>query len=153
MTTDGPISLRWWAFADLSVELLYELLRFRQAVFVVEQGSPYADLDGLDQRASHLTLRLDGTPAGYLRVIPFPERHRVAIGRVAVAEALRGQGIARRLMGEALALCRREHTGWTVKISAQTYLAPFYERLGFRAASPEYDDFGIAHVDMVLERN
>jgi len=149
MRTDGHWETRWYAFADVSAELLYEILRFRQAIFVVEQHSPYPDLDGLDQRASHLVLRRDGDLVAGLRVIPYPGDGRVAIGRVAVAEALRGQGIARRLMHEALAHCRRDHGGWTVTISAQTYLAPFYETLGFRAVSSEYDDFGVPHVDML----
>src|SRR5712691_8908118 len=95
-------TLEWCDFADLSAALLYEVLRFRQAIFVVEQASPYPDLDGLDERAHHLLLRVDGELAGYLRLIPYPGQARVAIGRVAVAAPLRGQGLARRLMAEAL---------------------------------------------------
>ena len=40
---------------------LYELLRFRQSIFVVEQRSPYPDLDGLDQGAWHLSARTEGS--------------------------------------------------------------------------------------------
>ncbi|GEM_PF-6720874 len=53
------VSLEWRDFAELSPGLLYELLQFRQAIFVVEQASPYADLDGLDAQARHLLLRVD----------------------------------------------------------------------------------------------
>ena len=36
---------RCWA-ADLDVRTLYELLRLRVDVFVVEQACPYGELDG-----------------------------------------------------------------------------------------------------------
>jgi ElaA protein len=143
-------SLEWRDFGDLPAALLYEVLRFRQAIFVVEQASPFPDLDGHDERAHHLLLRIDGDLAGYLRLIPHPDVARVAIGRVAVAAPLRGQGLARRLMAEALARCARDHPDGAVTLSAQTYLAAFYESLGFRATSTPFDDYGVPHVDMVL---
>src|SRR5262249_28681762 len=114
--------LEWRDFADLAPALLYELLRFRQAIFVVEQASPYADLDGLDEAARHLLLWRGDTLCGCLRLIAHPDQHRVAIGRVAVAAAERGGGLARRLMGEALARCRSEFPGRAVALSAQAYL-------------------------------
>ena len=51
------ITTQWQRFDELSAPALYQLLRFRQQIFVVEQRSPYPDLDGLDQRAAHLLLR------------------------------------------------------------------------------------------------
>ena len=141
--------LQWVSFGDFSTELLYEALRFRQAIFVVEQASPYSDLDGLDERAEHLLLRVDEALAGYLRLIPFPGDKRVTVGRVAVAAPYRGQGFARRLMEEALARCREAYSDGAVTLSAQTHLAPFYETLGFRTTSVPYDDYGVPHVDMV----
>jgi ElaA protein len=146
-------SLRWYGFADFPAALLYELLQFRQAIFVVEQGCAYPDLDGLDQNAQHLLLRIDGELAGCLRLIPFAEERRIKIGRVAVAEDKRGQGLARQMMIEALARCRRDYPDHAVTLSGQTYLAPFYESLGFVVTSPPYDDYGIPHVDMALGPN
>jgi ElaA protein len=147
-------SLRWYRFGELSPASLYEILRFRQAIFVVEQGCAYPDLDGLDQQALHLLLRTGGENggelAGCLRLIPFPEEARVRIGRVAVAETLRGQGLARRLMREALARCRRDYSDYAVTLSGQTYLASFYESLGFAVTSAPYDDYGLSHVEMKL---
>ena len=141
--------LHWVSFGDLSPAQLYEVLRFRQAIFVVEQCSPYPDLDGRDERAHHLLLRVDGELAGYLRVIPDPGRKRVAIGRVAAAAPLRRQGLGRLLMAEALGRCRQDFTDCTITLSAQTYLTPFYETFGFRVTSPPYDDYGVPHVDML----
>jgi ElaA protein len=143
-------SVEWCDFTDLSAALLYEVLRFRQAIFVVEQASPYPDLDGQDQRARHLLLRVDGDLAGYARLIPHPGESRVAIGRVAAAAKMRRHGLARRLMAEALARCRRDYPDCAVTLSAQTYLAEFYETFGFRATSPPYDDYGVPHVEMVI---
>jgi ElaA protein len=143
-------SLEWHGFGDLTPAALYEVLRFRQAIFVVEQRCAYPDLDGLDQRAQHLLLRVDGELAGCLRLIPFPDEARVKIGRVAVAMPLRRHGFARSLMMEALARCRRDFSDCTVALTGQTYLAPFYESLGFAVTSAPYDDYGLSHVDMKL---
>ncbi len=143
-------SLEWHDFADLPAAPLYEVLRFRQAIFVVEQASPYPDLDDLDERAHHLLLRVDGELAGYLRLIPYPGEARVAIGRVAVSAALRRQGLARRLMAEVLARCRQDYPDYAVTLAAQTYLAEFYESLGFRTTSAPFDDYGLQHVEMAL---
>jgi ElaA protein len=142
--------MEWYGFGDLSPALLYEVLRFRQGIFVVEQSCAFPDLDGRDQRAQHLLLRVDGGLAGCLRLIPFPDEARVAIGRVAVAAPLRRQGFARMLMMEALARCGRDYADCTVTLTGQTYLAPFYETLGFAVTSAPYDDYGLSHVDMQL---
>jgi ElaA protein len=146
---DAP-SMEWYSFGDLSPALLYEVLRFRQAIFVVEQGCAFPDLDGRDQGARHLLLRVDGELAGYLRLIPFTDELRVAIGRVAVGEPFRGRGFARLLMMEALARCRRECPDCAVTLTGQTYLAPFYGSLRFAVTSAPYDDYGLSHVDMTL---
>jgi ElaA protein len=142
MTIERQITLAWHRFAEIPPSLLYEILRFRQAIFIVEQASPYEDLDGKDQTAEHLLARIDGTLAAYLRVIP--EKGCIRIGRVAVASAYRRCGLARRMMETAFA----RYPGVDVAISAQAYLAPFYATLGFTSTSAEYDDTGVPHVDM-----
>ena len=136
----------WQKFAQLSAAALYELLRFRQGIFVVEQASPYPDLDGLDQQAWHLLLRVDRGLAGYSRLIPRPLR----IGRVAVAAGLRRQSLGRRLMDETLLLCRAHYPGQPVVLTAQSHLVPFYRGYGFEPTGEPFDDFGVAHIDMRL---
>ena len=138
--------MEWQKFAQLSAAALYELLRFRQGIFVVEQASPYPDLDGLDQQAWHLLLRVDRGLAGYTRLIPRPLR----IGRVAVAAALRRQGLGRRLMDETLWFCRAHYPGQPVMLTAQAHLVPFYRGYGFEPTGEPFDDYGVAHVDMRL---
>jgi len=142
MATERQITLAWHRFDDIPAPRLYEILRFRQAIFVVEQASAYEDLDGRDQPAEHLLVHIGTTLAGYLRVIP--EANRIRIGRVAVAPAHRGHGLARQMMEAAFA----RHPGTEIAISAQTYLVPFYASLGFTPTSAEYDDAGVPHVDM-----
>jgi len=140
---------QWRRFDELAAPLLYRILQFRQAIFVVEQNSAYPDLDGLDPRARHLLLRLAGELAGYLRLVPPAEpAGRVGIGRVAVAPAWRRRGFARLMMGEALRFAAETYAGSDVLVSAQAYLAPFYAGLGFLPISEPYDDFAVPHIDM-----
>ena len=149
MTSMPKTVTEWQRFERLTGDKLYELLRFRQNIFVVEQGSPYPDLDGLDQNAWHLLLRCDGELAGYARLTP---SQPLRIGRVAVASGLRRHGLGRRLMEEALLFCRAHYPGFPAVLSAQTYLVPFYRSFGFEPTSAPFDDFGVAHVDMGLPR-
>ena len=141
------ITLEWRRWADFSAPQLYELLQFRQAIFIVEQASPYADLDGRDARAEHLLLRRDEALIGCLRLIePDP---LVRIGRVAVAAGERGHGFARLMMHAALQRAGEVYPHRDVGVSAQTYLEPFYQSLGFATVSAPYDDCSVPHIDMV----
>jgi ElaA protein len=149
MVTSMPnITTEWQPFGALSVNSLYELLQLRQSIFVVEQGCPYPDLDGLDREAWHLCARTEGGLAGYLRLIPRPLR----IGRFAVALSLRRSGLGRRLLQEALLHCREHYPGLTIALAAQTYLVPFYRSFGFEPTGEPFDDFGLAHVEMELRQ-
>jgi ElaA protein len=143
------ITTEWQRFEQLSRDALYEMLRFRQSIFVVEQRSPYPDLDGLDQNAWHLLLRIDGDLAGYLRLTHLPLR----IGRVAVAAHLRRHGLGRRLMTEALRFCCELAPYQPIVLAAQLALVPFYQSFGFAVLSEPYDDFGVLHVEMSLKGN
>ncbi|HWB50510.1 MAG TPA: GNAT family N-acetyltransferase [Stellaceae bacterium] len=156
MNIAGGATLEWRRWDELSTAALYELLQFRQAIFVVEQASPYPDLDGRDSEARHLLLRRDGLLIGYLRLIaPDETDHRplVRIGRVSVAADERGHGHARRIMAEALRLAAELYPAHDIEIGAQTYLEAFYRGFGFTPSSSPYDDFGIPHIDLILRRS
>ncbi len=146
MSSMPEVATEWQRFEQLSADKLYELLCFRQGIFVVEQSSPYPDLDGLDQSAWHLLLRIDGALAGYARLIPPPVR----IGRVAVAAERRQRGLGRGLMEEALLFCRTQYPGRPVLLTAQAHLVPFYRGFGFEPTGEPFDDFGLTHVQMEL---
>ena len=145
------ISFEWRRFEQLSPHELYDVLRFRQSIFVVEQGSPYPDLDGFDQTARHLLLHEAGVLGGYLRLAPVPgPPPLVSLGRVALAPHLRGRRLGRVLMKRALGLCRDEYPGRLMVLRAQRHLVPFYEGFGFAVTSEPFDDFGVTHVEMML---
>jgi len=139
-------------FDELTNIELYQILRLRQEIFIVEQACAYSDVDGKDKTAHHLMAFEDGELVGCLRVlergISFAE---ASIGRVVVAEGYRGRGIAKELMQRALDFTRTEWNEARIKISAQTYAIPFYAGVGFRAVSAEYLEDGIPHVDMICE--
>jgi ElaA protein len=145
------ISTEWRRFAQLSAQELYDILRFRQSIFVVEQRSPYPDLDGFDQTARHLLLHEAGALAGYLRLAPMPgPPPLVSIGRVALAPHLRGQALGRTLMDQALRLCRDDYPDRPLGLRAQQHLVPFYRSFGFAVTSEPFDDFGVTHVEMAM---
>lgn len=118
----------------------------RRAVFIEEQGVPEAEeWDDLDGQAIHL-LAVDGdTPLGTARL--FVHGPVGKIGRVCVAKPARGTGLGAALIREGCA--RLAAAGCTrVRLGAQVHAMPFYEKLGFTACGPEYDDAGIPHQDM-----
>lgn len=130
---------------DLPVRTAYDVWRLRQQVFVVEQDCPYPDLDGrdLEDATRHVVLLDDdGTVLGTLRVLDDGDRAR--IGRVVVAPAVRGRGLAAVMMDQAMALCGDRE----VRLDAQTGLTAFYEGYGFVVTGPEFDEDGIMHVPM-----
>ncbi|WP_310529228.1 GNAT family N-acetyltransferase [Nocardioides sp.] len=134
-------------FDDLDARTAYALWRLRQQVFVVEQQSPYPDLDGrdLEPTTRHL-LATDGDElVACLRVLDDGTHAR--IGRVVVTPAARGRGLARDLMAAALAeIGERE-----IRLDAQTALTQWYARYGFEANGPEFVEDGVAHRPMVRQ--
>ncbi|WP_235534810.1 GNAT family N-acetyltransferase [Nocardioides sp. Soil777] len=132
-------------FDDLDARAAYTLWRLRQQVFVVEQVSPYPDLDGRDpEPATRHVLAHDGDElVGCLRLLDDGTHAR--IGRVVVAPSARGRGLARDLMDAAMAeVGERE-----VRLDAQTGLTAFYASYGFEVSGPEFVEDGVAHVPMV----
>lgn len=123
-----------------------EVAALRRAVFVDEQGIPEAEeFDGTDAGCVHWLLRDGGVPLATLRTRAGDGA--VRIGRVATARAARGRGHAGRLMRAAMDAARAAGLGRAV-LSAQVAVIPWYERLGFAAEGPAYDDAGIPHRDM-----
>lgn len=137
-------------FTELSLGELYEILKLRAEVFVVEQNCAYQDLDGVDQEAYHVYLKEEGRIVAYLRVVEKGKRlDEVSIGRVISLKRRCGVGSA--LMRAGLRVAKEKFGAETVKVGAQTYAIPFYEKLGFRVISGEYEEDGIPHVYMLYE--
>ncbi|GGE64080.1 ElaA protein [Niveispirillum cyanobacteriorum] len=143
------LNFSWQRFDDFDIASLYAMLRFRQDVFIVEQQSPYPDLDGLDPFCQHL-LVTDGAGVlvAYLRARGPDGDSPAFIGRIVVGPAGRGTGLGRRLVQEGLDFMDRTWPGQPIEIGAQLHLADFYAGFGFVTEGPPYDDGGIPHVTM-----
>lgn len=139
-------------FTDLTVGELYEILRLRAEIFVVEQDCVYQDLDGKDRRSMHLFLEEDGEVIAYLRIIPEGISYEEpSIGRFVVKESERKNGIGREAMVKAIAYIAYEYKSARVRISGQAYLRKFYESLGFNVVGESYLEDGIPHFEMLKE--
>lgn len=137
-------------FEELSLDELYEILRLRAEVFVVEQNCAYQDLDGVDKDAYHVYLKEDGKILAYLRVVDKGKRlDEVSVGRVISLKRRCGLGSA--LMREGIKVSKEKFGAKKVKVGAQCYAVPFYESVGFRKISGEYTEDGIPHVYMLYE--
>lgn len=135
---------------DLAAATLYELLKLRVEVFVVEQRCPYPELDGRDllRETRHFWLaNAGGEVIATLRLMEeHPEGRKVfRIGRVCTRADERGHGHTTRLLQAALA----EVGGYPCRISAQSYLADMYARHGFVVDGPEFLEDGIPHLPML----
>lgn len=139
-------------FNELSLDEYHELLKLRCAVFLVEQQSPYQEVDDADKEAIHLYFRTDeGVLGAYARVLPAGVTHPTAsIGRVIAVE--RGCGAGRRIMEEATRVAQEELDADVITIEAQVQARGFYQKLGFVQTSDEFDDGGVMHIEMRLMR-
>lgn len=138
-------------FEELTLSELYNILRLRVDVFVVEQRCAYPDLDGRDERALHVFITDGAALAAYLRVLPRGEYFddAVMIGRVIAAQ--RGRGLGAEVLRAGIAAARSLPGSDRIRIEAQSYAQGFYEKAGFVRCSDEFDEDGIPHVQMVLE--
>ncbi|WP_456274783.1 GNAT family N-acetyltransferase [Bacillus sp. AK031] len=140
-------------FDELTNSELYNLLKERTLVFVVEQNCPYLEVDGKDPFSYHLFKEDDGEIIAYLRILPAGVSYQeVSIGRVFVTKEYRGQGLADELLSKGLEFIEKELNETTVKIQAQDYLRKFYGSFGFQAISETYLEDNIPHVDMLLKK-
>jgi len=140
-------------FNELSTKELYDLIRFRTDIFVVEQKCPYPELDGKDEgKTVHLWQYVpDRIMTSYLRILaPGISYGGVSFGRVAVHSEFRGDGQAHRLVDKAIEIADRNWPGVKIEIGAQEYLTAFYKSHGFRVVSEPYLEDDILHIDMVL---
>ena len=140
----------WKSFEQITKEELYEILSFRQSIFVVEQKSWYQDADGLDNISLHLLLKENAFLVGYLRLIPPGKKYDTpSIGRIAIKENLRGNAIGSELVKRGIKKSSETYLTDSVTISAQNYLTKFYQNHGFTIQGEVYDEDGIPHVKMV----
>ena len=138
------------SFNELSTEELYQILRLRSEVFVVEQDCVYQDVDNKDQKALHVIGVKEGEVVAYTRVFkPGDYFDNVSIGRVVVSQDQRKYGLGKQIMQASLAAINQRFPDKSIEISAQSYLLKFYTELGFNATGEEYLEDGIPHKRML----
>ena len=135
------------SFDDLTSREVYEILRLRVDVCLVEQACPYPGIDGKDYDAIHIYLENQGQILAYARV--YKEDGQIHIGRVIAKE--RRKGHATLILKEAIRVAREKYQAKKITIEAQTYAKNLYKKVGFEEDSEPFLLDGIEHIKMVLE--
>tara|TARA_A100001035_G_C27636801_1_gene432665 strand:- start:146 stop:733 length:588 start_codon:yes stop_codon:yes gene_type:complete len=160
LSGQGEVEFNSYDWKELTVDSLYEMLRLRSDVFVVEQDCVFLDLDNEDQHATHVIGTHKDRIVCCARVFgPDQSSDMTRIGRVVTISDMRSKGVGRALMLHAIDECTSKWPSAKIKIGAQAHLDHFYGQgtaekpgLGFVRISEEYLEDGIPHVDMVLDK-
>lgn len=135
-------------FTELTTVELYELLKVRVKIFVVEQKCAYQEIDDIDYRSLHMFYRVGDSITAYLRIFE-REKGVIQIGRVLTTE--HGKGFGRKILKEAVSLIKKQIKPEKIYLEAQCYAIGFYEKEDFKVCSEKFLEDGIPHVKMILE--
>lgn len=146
------LKIRIKSFNELDLDQLYDLLRLRSEVFVVEQNCVYQDIDNKDQKAYHVLAYKNKELVGYTRIFkPGDYFNEASIGRVVVSKKERLHNYGNEIMKISIEFIRVQLHAKTIKLSAQTYLKRFYNNLGFIETGADYLEDDIPHIAMILK--
>lgn len=135
-------------FKELTVGELYEILKLRASVFVVEQRCLYQDIDDKDPKAFHVFLKDESGLAAYLRVLNQGDfLNEVSIGRVIAVK--RRCGMGSKIVAAGIQTAVEKFGAEKILVAAQSYAKGFYERQGFLPVSEEFTEDGIPHLYML----
>ncbi|NCD70850.1 GNAT family N-acetyltransferase [Mucilaginibacter agri] len=138
------------AFDQLSVNQLYDILRLRSEVFVVEQNCVFLDADNKDQHCHHVMLYKGDELVAYARLVPAGVSYtEISIGRIITSQSVRGKGAGKILVQASIDECEKIFGAQPIRIGAQAYAIKFYELFGFVTDGDHYDEDGIDHVEMI----
>ena len=141
-----------YTYQQLSKEKLYQIIRLRLEVFVLEQNCIYQDLDNKDQKAIHLVGEEEGKVIAYTRLFKKGDYfENASIGRVIVKKESRKKDYGKIIMQKSIKELKNEYNEENIEISAQKYLIKFYDDLGFKKIGEEYLEDNIPHIKMVLK--
>ena len=141
-------------FSELSKQELYQILRLRSEVFVVEQNCIYQDIDNKDQNAIHLYYKKNDEILAYTRIFKAGYYYEnPCIGRVVVLKKKRGKDLGKKVMRYSIEFIKQNLKAEKIELSAQKYLDKFYKDLGFYKIGEEYLEDGIPHQRMIKEIN
>ncbi|MGL4947029.1 MAG: GNAT family N-acetyltransferase, partial [Cetobacterium sp.] len=140
-------------FEELTTKELYEILKLRSEVFIVEQACVYNDVDGKDYDSTHIMMLENGVLAAYIRTIPAGISYdSSSFGRVLVREQFRGLNLGRKVVEAAIHYLFNVEGVEAITIGGQHHLEKFYHSFGFKTISEVYLDDNIPHIDMILEK-
>ena len=141
------------SFENLTSHQLYDLLKLRQDVFVIEQQCIYEDFDGYDKQAIHFLIYKGSEIAAYSRIFAPKIKYKndSSIGRIIVAQQFRGGELGKVLIKESVDYCLTHFPENIIRIEAQAELTGYYSKLGFISDSDIYDVDGISHLQMIYE--
>lgn len=141
------------SFSELTIEELYEILKLRNDVFIVEQNCPYLDIDGKDKESYHLFLKDRNKIVAYLRILKKGVSYKEpSIGRVLVKNDYRRKSISRKMLLKGISFIENNLKEKEIKIQAESYLENFYSSLGFKKLSDSYLLDNIPHIDMIYKK-
>ena len=135
-------------FDQLTVRELYEIVRSRQEIFIIEQQILCREIDDIDPISLHCFIEESGKVVAYLRAFVDGDGG-LHIGRV--LSLRHGVGLGRRLMELALPEVYRAFGRNLITIHAQTYAEGFYEKFGFVKSSDIFLEDGLEHISMELK--
>ena len=137
-------------FDGLTTSELYEILRSRSEIFMLEQNIHCQDMDGVDYDSLHCFLEEDGRVVGYLRAYASKEHAgAVKIGRV--LSLCHGVGIGTVLMEKSLIAIKEFFGCDRLYVNSQKHAVTFYERFGFCVISDEFLEEGVPHLKMTRQ--
>jgi len=145
------MEIRWTLqqFSELTNSDLYELLKLRSAIFVVEQNCVFPDMDDKDYSSYHLCGWNNEKLVAYTRLLPPGLAYEnCSIGRVVTAASARSHGGGRILMKKSIEAGQQLCSSHDIEIGAQLYLEQFYSSFQFKREGEVYLEDGIDHIHM-----
>ena len=134
-------------FTELTGAQVYEILKSRAEIFMLEQNIRCLDMDDVDYRSIHCILEESGRVVAYLRAF-YDDANTVRIGRV--LSLRHAEGLGTELMQKSLEYMKENMPCQKISLHSQAYVSRFYEKFGFTAVSDTFYEEGIPHISMEL---
>jgi ElaA protein len=146
------LEINTYIYNELTTNQLYNILKLRAEVFVVEQNCAYQDLDNKDNKALHLIGEINNEIIAYTRIFKKGDYFtNSSIGRVLVKKEFRKKELGKAIMEKSIEIIKKNTKEEKIEISAQKYLTKFYKDLGFKKTGKEYLEDNIPHIKMMLK--
>ncbi len=137
-------------FNELTTKELYEILKARAAIFIMEQNIQYQDMDDIDYESLHCFYMENNKITAYLRAFYHnSNKEIVKIGRVLTMEHKKGTG--KQLLEQSLHAIKEKMPCKKISMHAQKHATGFYEKFGFKTVSDDFLEEGVVHTVMELE--